>query len=371
VATVCALNNYPLAKMWALARAGAIPRQHTWGIDALAAAGHAVELAPFHEPQEHHPLDRLSGRLRGAAGHLDQEAFAVGRMLRGADTVYCADGTGLAGIALVRRLLPRARLVSVVHHPIRNRIRLAAAARQDALLCLSPAVRAMLARDLPRRRPALLDAPWGPALDSPLYRSSSEQAGVVSAGKSNRDLRTLAAALARVDVTALVYDLEGRLPGAPGGRIEVRRPGDVGADPDSPGGFLAATAIGDTARAAIVAIPIGDPNRLTGLTEAADALALGKPILATRTPYFPFDLEEVGCGLWLEPGDVDGWARALERLAGDAALRRQMGDAGRRFAERVWNYDAFCAALSEALSAPGRSAPARSASARPGSARSS
>ena len=346
---ICALNSYPLEKMWALARSGAIPRQHVWGVDHLAAAGHAVKLAPFHEPEDHHPLDRLGMALRGALGYVDQEAFAIREMLRGTDVVYCADGTGLAGIALLRRVLPRARLVSVIHHPIRNRVRLTAAAAHDALLCLSPAVRALLERQLPHRRPALLDAPWGPDLDSPLYEHSAEHAGVVSAGKSNRDLRTLASALARVDVPALIYDLEGQLAAPPSKQVRVRRPGGEGTDAASPGGFLATAAITDIAQATIVAIPVSDPNRLTGLTEAGDALALGKPILATRTPYFPFDLEEVGCGCWVAPGDVAGWAVQVERLTADEALRRQMGEAGRRFAERVWNYESFCGALSESL----------------------
>jgi hypothetical protein len=350
VATICALNNYPLAKMMALAAAGSIPRQHVWGLDALAARGDRIAVAPFHEPEEHHPLDRLSRRARGVLGHLDQEAFAV-RRLRRSDALYCADGYGLAGIALVRRALPATRLVSVVHHPISNRLRLAAAAAHDALLCLSPTVRRALERDLPGgSRPALIDAAWGPDLTSPLYETSSEDAGVVSAGKSNRDLATLARALSATGTPALIYDLTGQLPAhAVGAGIRVRRPGGEGADPDSPGGYLASTAIHDVGRASIVAIPVADPNRLTGLTEAIDALAFAKPILATRSPIFPFDVEAIGCGRWIEPGDAAGWESAIRELSGDDAARREMGAAGRRFAEREYNYGAFCSALSESL----------------------
>ena len=93
------------------------------------------------------------------------------------------------------------------------------------------------------------------------------------------------------------------------------------------------------------------PARLTGLTEAVDALALGKPIVATRSPYFPFDIEAIGCGLWVDAGDADGWTRAIERLMGDPGARAEMGAAGRRFAEREWNYDAFCRGLSELIEA--------------------
>jgi hypothetical protein len=33
----------------------------------------------------------------------------------------------------------------------------------------------------------------------------------------------------------------------------------------------------------------------------AYARALGKPVVMSRSPYFPFDIETVGCGIWVEP----------------------------------------------------------------------
>jgi glycosyltransferase involved in cell wall biosynthesis len=348
VAKICVLNNYPLRKMWELSERGAVPRQHVWGIDGLVAGGHGVDFAPFHEPGEHDALDRLGGRLRGLAGHLDQEVYAARRM-RTTDTLYCADQTGLAGIALGRNLLPRSRLISIVHHPIRNPARLAAAARHDVLLCLSDALRTELERRLPRRRCRLVHLPWGPDLACPLYRPRGEGNSVVSAGKSNRDLVTLAAALRRAGAAGVVYDLERQLAARSVDAVRLVHPGEAGADPDSPGGFLAAHVIADIAAAAVVAVPVRDPQRLTGLTEVLDALALAKPVIATRSPYFPLDIEAVGCGIWVEPGDVDGWAQAIRRLLGDEATRREMGAAGLGFAQDSWNYEAFCSGLSELI----------------------
>jgi len=345
LATVCALNNYPLQKMWARARSGSVPRQHLWGVDGLVTAGHRVQIAPFHEPADRDLLERLSSKSRGLVGHLDQEGYAL-RRLRRFDALYCADQMGLAGLALARPLLPATRLVSVVHHPLGTAVRRAAVARQDVLVCLSGALKEELTRALPRRRATVVDIPWGPDLASPLYVSRGEGNGVVSAGKSNRDLETLMGALARTGAAGVVYDLDRRLGGPPTDAVRLVRPGGTdGVDPDSPGGYLAAHAIADTAAASVVAIPVRDPARLTGLTEVTDALALAKPIVATRSPYFPFDIEAVGCGIWVEVGDVDGWIRALERLLSDPDERMQMGAAGRRFAEREWNYEAFCRGL--------------------------
>ncbi len=347
MATICSLNNYPIQKMWELARTRSIPRQHVWGVDALLRAGHVVEFAPFHEPGERNLLDRLSTRARRLLGHLDQEAYAIGRMRR-TDVLYCADQTGLAGIALTRRVLPRTRLVSVVHHPIHNPVRQAAAARHDILVCLSAALADGLERDLSRRRATITQLPWGPDLACPLYQPQGEGNGVVSAGKSNRDLPTIAQALARTGAAGVVYDLERQIPAPPSAAVRLVHPGGTGGvDPDSPGGYLAGHVISDIAAAAVVAVPVHDPERLTGLTEVVDALALAKPIVATRSPYFPFDIEAIGCGIWIEPADVEGWTGAIARLMSDADTRREMGDAGRRFAEREWNYETFCAGLTE------------------------
>jgi glycosyltransferase involved in cell wall biosynthesis len=349
MATVCVLNNYPLGKMSLRARAGLVPGQHAWGVDALASEGHVVDFAPFHEPVQRNPLDRLSSATRHIVGQLDQELYAL-RRIRDVDAFYCANQFGLAGLALVRDLLPRTRFVSVVHHPVRNALRRASAARHDVLICLSEALRGELERDLPGRRAQIVHVPWGPDLASPLYHASGEANGVVSAGKSNRDLATLAAALGKTGANGVVYDLGGVLSAPPNQSVRLVRRGDLeGADPDSAGGYLAKRVIADVAAASIVAIPVRDPDRLTGLTEALDALALAKPIVATRSAYFPFDIEAVGCGVWVATADADGWTRALGGLLSDAAARREMGAAGRRFAEREWNYEAFCARLSELI----------------------
>lgn len=335
--------------MWERALSGLTPRQHVWGVDQLVAAGHGVDFAPFHEPGDPDRLAILSRRSRGLLGHLDQEAYAL-RRLRHVDILYCADQMGLSGLALARRVLPGARLVSVVHHPVGNHLRRLTLARQDVLVGLSPAVCADLKTAISRGRGTVVHVPWGPDLECDLYRSTGEGNGVVSAGKSNRDLMTLVQAMSDCHAEGLIYDLERRLPAAVPEGIRVVRPGHgPGVDPDATGGYIAQRAIADLAGAAIVAIPVSDPHRLTGLTEAVDALALGKPIVATRSPYFPFDIEAVGCGIWVEPGDRHGWRRALTNLLADAAHRQALGAAGRHFAERDCNYGLFCAGLLDAV----------------------
>jgi glycosyltransferase involved in cell wall biosynthesis len=63
---------------------------------------------------------------------------------------------------------------------------------------------------------------------------------------------------------------------------------------------------------------------------AIEAMAAGLPVVSTRTGGVPEVVVEGETGLLAEPGDVVALTDAMLRLARDPALRRQMGDAGRR-----------------------------------------
>jgi glycosyltransferase involved in cell wall biosynthesis len=76
-----------------------------------------------------------------------------------------------------------------------------------------------------------------------------------------------------------------------------------------------------------------------------EAMAAGAPVLATRVGSAAL-LAKHGLSAWLvPPGDPRALARALERLAGDAALRRRLSRGGRALArahgwgERARRYD--------------------------------
>lgn len=60
-----------------------------------------------------------------------------------------------------------------------------------------------------------------------------------------------------------------------------------------------------------------------------EALAAGRPVVATRVGGVPDVLHDGVDGFLVEPGDTGAIAAALERLAKDPALRAEMGAAGR------------------------------------------
>lgn len=66
-----------------------------------------------------------------------------------------------------------------------------------------------------------------------------------------------------------------------------------------------------------------------------EAMACGLPIVSTDCPTGPREiLEGTGAGLLVPPDNVDALAAALIRVLGDAALRTQLGRAGRQAAQR-------------------------------------
>ena len=78
-------------------------------------------------------------------------------------------------------------------------------------------------------------------------------------------------------------------------------------------------------------------NYTVGLTTVVEALALGLPILCTRNPQMPMDIEAEGCGFWLEPQDIEGWIEKLQFIADHPEEAKAMGQRGRVLAEQCYN----------------------------------
>jgi glycosyltransferase involved in cell wall biosynthesis len=90
------------------------------------------------------------------------------------------------------------------------------------------------------------------------------------------------------------------------------------------------------ARAAVVACP----SRREGFGVAClEAMAHGRPVVASGVGGL-LDLVVNGeTGILVEPGNVPALRAALERLLADPALRRQLGEAGRRRAAEHFSWD--------------------------------
>jgi glycosyltransferase involved in cell wall biosynthesis len=91
-------------------------------------------------------------------------------------------------------------------------------------------------------------------------------------------------------------------------------------------------------------------------TVYGEAMAFGLPVVGWRAGNLPYLARNAQEGLIVPPGDIPALAQAIERLATDSELRRQLGDAARTRAAGfpTWEDSAalFFSALREAASLP-------------------
>jgi glycosyltransferase involved in cell wall biosynthesis len=108
-------------------------------------------------------------------------------------------------------------------------------------------------------------------------------------------------------------------------------------------GFVAPNELGGWyERAAVVAAP----SLREGYGVAArEAMAWGRPVVASAVGGLLDAVEDEVTGLRVPPGDVGALRSALERLLGDAALRARLGAAARAKAQREFSFDAAATAL--------------------------
>jgi glycosyltransferase involved in cell wall biosynthesis len=83
------------------------------------------------------------------------------------------------------------------------------------------------------------------------------------------------------------------------------------------------------------------------MTNLIEALAMGRPVIVTRTGAIPaeLDVEQAGCGVHVEPSDPHALVRAIDRIATDPRAAAEMGANGRRLCERRYNMGRFAADL--------------------------
>jgi len=88
-----------------------------------------------------------------------------------------------------------------------------------------------------------------------------------------------------------------------------------------------------------------------------EAMAMGRPVVGTRTGGTPEIVLDGATGLLVPPGDAAALSETLDRLLGDAALRDRLGVAGRRRVEDRFGLERHLATI-ESLYDSARAGPA-------------
>ena len=95
-----------------------------------------------------------------------------------------------------------------------------------------------------------------------------------------------------------------------------------------------------TAECICVVIPLikKDTYYCLGLTSVIEAMALGKPIISSRNPYSPIDIEEEGIGFFVD--DEESWIEAINYIINNPQKAHDMGRKARKLAEQKYNINA-------------------------------
>ena len=136
---------------------------------------------------------------------------------------------------------------------------------------------------------------------------------VLSIGRTLRDLDALGAAARRVAAPFVV------IAGA-ADRVPEPLPGNVRVLRDVP----LAESHALLRQAAVVAIPLLPAERSTGQVVLFEAMALGKPVVATRAVGTVDYVRDGENGLLVEPGDAGALADAIQRLLRNPDLARSL-----------------------------------------------
>jgi glycosyltransferase involved in cell wall biosynthesis len=94
---------------------------------------------------------------------------------------------------------------------------------------------------------------------------------------------------------------------------------------------------------------------------AVEAMAAGKPVVASRLGGLPFTVADGAAGLLCEPGNPDDLARQMAALLDDPGLRRRLGEAGRRRFEEQYSWEVIIPRHYVPLLGPARQVAASSA----------
>ena len=323
------VNSYGGKATWEKIKEGLLPANHLWGCIELARLGYEVAIA---EPLRHFYLYRRplphDLKLLGLARH----------WLRPDDIIYCGH-TLLYWLPLLKTLGALKRhLVSLTY----AREELDFSRSHSGIIALTTAAADQARKIAPKVKVAHLS--WG--LDLSFYPKLSYRPDLfLSCGITHRDNRTLSLAASRSDSFIRVI-----CPQRPDGvtwpaNVELIEAGR-GINTDEKRVSFHELVYDHYAHAAACLIILNyDPieYHAIGFTNLIEAMAMGRPVIFTRTGAVPseIDVEKAGCGLHVPPEDPEALAEAIETLARDPERARAMGEKGRKLVEDRYNIDRY------------------------------
>ncbi|MCW3058458.1 MAG: glycosyl transferase group 1 [Capsulimonas sp.] len=103
------------------------------------------------------------------------------------------------------------------------------------------------------------------------------------------------------------------------------------------------------AQSLFVVVPLYENDFQAGVTTILEAMSMGKAVIATRTTGQTDVIIDGETGLYVAPGDVEGWRAAIMRLREDEPLRTRLAKAGRRWLEDNASLDRWADSIASSL----------------------
>jgi glycosyltransferase involved in cell wall biosynthesis len=185
----------------------------------------------------------------------------------------------------------------------------------------------------------------GYATDTEFFRpvDPAPTPAIVSAGMTNRDYRTLVRATAGLDAPIRIaadsawfpqqLDIEGdELPV----NYDVRR-----YDYPSLRHLYAS--------ASVVVVSVYPARHTAGITVITEAMAMGKPVIATRTEGSSDYVIEGETGYYIEPGDAAGMRARIDHLLANPDQAAAMGRRARALVERIASIESYCQRMEDTI----------------------
>jgi glycosyltransferase involved in cell wall biosynthesis len=324
------VNSYGGRYIWNRVKEGALPGHQLLGCIELARMGYEVALAEplpdfyFHRKPIPHDLKLLK---------------TIRSWLRPDDILFCGHNV-LYWIPLLKACgLLRCRVVSLLY----AREPLNQSRAHTGVVCLTPAGAEQAKKLAPQAKVANLG--WGVDLNF-FDQLKYDPEWFFSCGIANRDFSTLAAAAAKCRHTICVVS-PGWLPGLDWPRNVTVINGGPGWLIDENKAITPRDLIRDyfPHSAGTLIIMREDPIEYTanGFTNLIEAMALGQPVIMTKTGALPgeIDIEKLGCGIFVPPENAQVLAEAIAFLGDNPDTAMAMGQKGREMTERYYNIERY------------------------------
>jgi len=320
------------AEAWERLKAGLLPSNRFWGCWELLRMGYEIGIAE--------PLPDFYFRHKPIPHDL-RYWKAARSWLRRDDILYCAHNV-MYWLPLLKMLSGlKCHVVSLLY----AKEPLAHSGAHSGIIALNPAAASHARALAPKAKVAHLG--WG--MDLQFYQPQPyDPHWFLSCGRTRRDDKTLHAAACHTKQPIRVIAHSKDQPLNWPANVEIVAGGD---DWESRLSYAALFEQHYTPAAASLVVVRRDDIDYTacGFTGMLEAMALARPVIATKTGAVrgELDLDKTGCGLSIPPGDPDALVEALDRMAAEPEHAEAMGRAGRNLVQSHYNMDRFARDLHE------------------------